>query len=151
MKYLSALLIGAVFGIGIVVSGMGDPAKVQNFFDVFSLWDASLAFVMGGALLVFAPGYFLLIRPRTAPVLEPAFRLPQYKRIDARLLAGAAIFGTGWGAVGFCPGGAIPMVGTFDGRVLLFIAAMAAGMLIARFASGIVTDRQRAAEVAASG
>ena len=92
------------------------------------------------------------MRKRTAPILEAEFRLPQRKTIDARLLGGAAVFGVGWGVVGFCPGGAIPMAGTLDGRVLLFIAAMAAGMLIARFASGMLSDRQRASvEVAASG
>lgn len=152
MKYLSALIVGAIFGVGIVISGMGNPAKVQNFFDLFGSWDPSLTFVMGGALLVFLPGYFLLVRPRPAPILEPEFHLPQRKVIDARLVGGAAVFGVGWGVVGFCPGGAIPMVGTLDASVFLFIAAMAAGMLIARFASGILADRQRAAEeVAASG
>jgi uncharacterized protein len=152
MKYLSAFLIGSIFGLGIVISGMGNPAKVQNFFDLFGTWDPSLAFVMGGALLVFMPGYFLMVRPRSAPVLEPQFRLPQRKEIDARLVGGAAVFGIGWGVVGFCPGGAIPMAGTLDGRVFLFIAAMAAGILIARVASGLLSDRQRAStEVAASG
>lgn len=151
MKYLSALIIGAIFGIGIVISGMGNPAKVQNFFDLFGSWDPSLTFVMGGGLLVFLPGYFLLVRPRAAPILEAEFRLPQRKTIDARLIGGAAVFGIGWGVVGFCPGGAIPMVGTLDGRVFLFIAAMAAGMLIARFASGMLADKQRAREAAASG
>lgn len=151
MKYLSSFLIGAIFGVGIVISGMGNPAKVQNFFDIFGTWDPSLSFVMAGALLVFAPGYFLLVRPRTAPVLEAEFRLPQRRAIDARLVGGAAVFGIGWGVVGFCPGGAIPMAGTLDGRVFLFIAAMVAGMLIARFASGVLADRERAAEIAASG
>jgi uncharacterized membrane protein YedE/YeeE len=152
MKYLSAFLIGSIFGVGIVISGMGDPAKVQNFFDLFGTWDPSLTFVMGGALLVFLPGYLLLVRPRSAPILEPEFRLPQRRVVDARLVGGAATFGVGWGVVGFCPGGAIPMVGTLDSRVFLFIAAMAVGMLIARFASGLLSDRQRAsAEVAVSG
>jgi uncharacterized membrane protein YedE/YeeE len=151
MKYLSSFLIGAIFGVGIVISGMGDPAKVQNFFDLFGTWDPSLTFVMGGALLVFLPGYFLLVRPRTAPLLESEFRLPQSKAIDTRLAGGSAVFGIGWGVVGFCPGGAIPMLGTLDGSVLLFVAAMMAGMLIARFATGILSDRRRAAETAASG
>ena len=151
MKYLSSLIIGAIFGIGIVISGMGNPAKVQNFFDLFGIWDPSLMFVMGGGLLVFLPGYFLLVRPRSKPILDVEFRLPERKVIDARLIAGSAVFGVGWGVVGFCPGGAIPMVGTLDGRVLLFIAAMAAGMLIARFASGLLADKQRAREAAASG
>lgn len=151
MKYLSAFLIGAIFGIGIVVSGMGDPAKVQNFFDLFGSWDPSLAFVMGGALLVFMPGYFLLVRPRTTPILEAEFRMPQRKAIDTRLIGGAATFGIGWGVVGFCPGGGIPMIGTGNGSVLLFVAAMVAGMLIARLVSGALSDRQRAAETAATG
>ena len=152
MRFLSYFVIGAVFGIGIVVSGMGDPAKVQNFFDLFGTWDPSLAFVMGGALLVFMPGYFLVVRSRTTPVLDPAFRLPQRKEIDGRLVGGAAVFGIGWGIVGFCPGGAIPMVATLDGRVFLFLAAMAAGILIARLGAGLLSDRQRAAaEVSASG
>lgn len=152
MRFLSFFLIGALFGIGIVVSGMGDPAKVQNFFDLAGTWDPSLTFVMGGALLVFLPGYFLLVRPRAAPILEAEFRLPQRKVIDARLVGGAAVFGIGWGVVGFCPGGAIPMAGTLDGRVFLFLAAMAAGILAARFLSGVLSDRQRAAtEVSASG
>lgn len=151
MKYLSTFLIGAIFGIGIVISGMGNPAKVQNFFDLLGSWDPSLAFVMGGGLLVFMPGYFLIISRRRAPVLETEFRLPQNRAIDARLLRGAAVFGVGWGVVGFCPGGAIPMLGTLNGNVLLFVAAMVAGMLIARFASGIASGRQRAAETAASG
>jgi uncharacterized membrane protein YedE/YeeE len=151
LKFLSAFVIGAVFGVGIVVSGMGNPAKVQNFFDILGSWDPSLAFVMGGALLVFLPGYFLLVRPRTVPLLESEFRLPQSKGIDTRLVGGSAVFGIGWGVVGFCPGGAIPMLGTLDGSVLLFVAAMVAGMLIARFATGILSDRRRAAETAAPG
>jgi uncharacterized membrane protein YedE/YeeE len=151
MKYASAFIIGAIFGLGIVISGMGNPAKVQNFFDLFGTWDPSLTFVMGGGLLVFLPGYFFIVRRRAVPILEPEFRLPQRKAIDAQLIGGAAVFGVGWGVVGFCPGGAIPMVGTLDGRVFLFIAAMAAGMLIARFASGMLADKQRAREAAASG
>ena len=151
MKYLSALLIGAIFGVGIVISGMGDPAKVQNFFDIFGSWDPSLVFVMGGALLVFLPGYFLLVRPRSTPVLEPEFRLPQGRTIDAKLVGGAAVFGIGWGVVGFCPGGAIPMIGTLDGRVLLFVAAMMTGMAIARFVSDRLTGRSKTAEFPASG
>jgi uncharacterized membrane protein YedE/YeeE len=151
MKYLSAFIIGAIFGVGIVISGMGNPAKVQNFFDLAGTWDPSLTFVMGGALLVFAPGYLLLVRPRAAPLLEAEFRLPRQKTVDGRLVGGAVVFGAGWGVVGFCPGGAIPMVGTLDGRVLLFIAAMAVGMVTARFASGMLADKGRAREAAASG
>ena len=151
MKYLSALLIGAVFGIGIVISGMGNPAKLQNFFDLAGTWDPSLAFVMGGALVVALPGYALIFRRRARPVLEPAFSLPSSKVVDARLVGGSALFGIGWGIVGFCPGGAIPVIGLFHASIFIFLAAMIAGMLAARMASGILNDRTRAAEVAASG
>ena len=151
MKYLSALLIGAVFGLGIAISGMGNPAKVQNFFDLAGTWDPSLAFVMAGALAIALPGYALIFRRRSRPVLEPAFSLPAQRVIDARLVGGSAIFGIGWGIVGFCPGGAIPVIGLLDTGVFIFLAAMIAGMLLARTASGILNDRARAAEVAASG
>lgn len=151
MKYLSALLIGAVFGLGIAISGMGNPAKVQNFFDLAGTWDPSLAFVMGGALAVALPGYALIFRRRARPVLEPAFSLPTQSAIDARLVGGSAIFGIGWGIVGFCPGGAIPVIGLLDAGIFIFLAAMITGMLIARVATGMLNDRARAAEVAASG
>ena len=151
MKYLSTFLIGAVFGIGIVISGMGNPAKVQNFFDLFGSWDPSLAFVMGGALLVFMPGYFLIVRRRATPVLEAEFRLPQNTAIDRRLIGGAAVFGIGWGIVGFCPGASIPMIATLDGHVLLFVAAMLAGMAIARLLSRWLAGRPPASEAMVSG
>ena len=151
MKYLSALLIGAVFGLGIAISGMGNPAKVQNFFDLAGIWDPSLAFVMAGALTIALPGYALIFRRRARPVLEPAFSLPTKSTVDARLIGGSAIFGIGWGIVGFCPGGAIPVIGLLDTGVFIFLAAMIAGMLLARTASGILNDRARAAEVMASG
>ncbi|UVC09714.1 YeeE/YedE family protein [Rhizobium sp. TH2] len=151
MKYLSALLIGAVFGIGIAISGMGNPAKVQNFFDLAGTWDPSLAFVMAGALAAALPGYALIFRRRQKPVLELAFSLPTRSTIDARLVGGSAVFGIGWGIVGFCPGGAIPVIGLVDNSIFIFLAAMITGMLLARTASGILNDRARAAEVTASG
>src|SRR5262245_23967567 len=103
MKLLSALLIGAIFGLGIAISGMGNPAKVQNFFDLAGTWDPSLAFVMAGALVLALPGYALTFRRHKRPVLERSFSLPNQKTIDFRLVAGAAIFGVGWGIAGFCP------------------------------------------------
>lgn len=132
MKYLSAFLIGAVFGLGIVISGMGNPAKVQNFFDVFGSWDPSLSFVMGGALAVVLPGYALIFRRRSEPLLEAEYRLPTRTAIDGRLVGGAAIFGVGWGIVGYCPGGAIPVIGLLDPSIFLFIAAMLAGIAATR-------------------
>lgn len=131
MRLLSAYLIGLVFGIGISISGMADPAKVLNFFDLFGTWDPSLAFVMGGGLLVTFIGYRLVLR-QPAPVLEPAFIVPKSKRLDLRLLGGSALFGIGWGIAGFCPGGVLPVIGTGRPDVLSFVVALIAGILVAR-------------------
>ena len=131
MRLVSAYLIGLVFGIGIAVSGMANPAKVINFFDVAGSWDPSLAFVMGGALLVTFLGYRLVLqRPR--PVLVAQFRIPTSRTIDARLIAGSAVFGIGWGISGFCPGGAIPALGTGRIEPLVAVAALLAGIFAAR-------------------
>lgn len=131
MRLIATYAIGLVFGIGISLSGMANPAKVLNFFDVAGSWDPSLAFVMGGALLVAAIGYrFVLARP--GPALAPGFQVPTARQIDARLLAGSAIFGVGWGIAGFCPGGALPALGTLRPEVLIFVASTAVGILAAR-------------------
>ena len=131
MRLLTALLIGLVFGVGISVSGMINPAKVLNFFDLAGTWDPSLAFVMAGALAVAIPGYRLvLVRP--APAFEHGFHLPGTRMIDRRLILGSATFGIGWGLAGFCPGGALPALGTGDPAVLLFLAALVVGLLFAR-------------------
>jgi uncharacterized membrane protein YedE/YeeE len=132
MRLVSAFAIGLIFGLGIAVSGMINPAKVLNFFDLAGTWDPSLAFVMTGALAVVIPGYRVVFR-RPAPVMEPRFQLPDNKMIDRRLVLGSATFGVGWGIAGFCPGGALPALGTGDPLVLLFIAALVCGMLIARW------------------
>ena len=131
MKLVAAYAIGLVFGLGISISGMANPAKVLNFFDVAGPWDPSLALVMGGALLVALPGYRLVLR-RPAPALAQAFQVPAARALDARLLGGAAIFGIGWGIAGFCPGGALPALGTGRAEVLIFVSAAAAGILAAR-------------------
>lgn len=131
MKLLTTYLIGAIFGLGIVMSGMGNPAKVLNFFDVEGNWDPSLILVMGGALVVTFVGYRLVL-PRPAPLYEPKFSLPTSRVIDARLLGGSALFGIGWGMTGFCPGGALPVLGTGNADVVLFVGAMVAGMLATR-------------------
>lgn len=131
MPLLSTYLIGLLFGLGISVSGMVNPAKVLNFFDLAGSWDPSLAFVMGGALSVTLLGYRLVLaRPR--PFIGDRFHLPTATRIDARLLAGSALFGLGWGIAGFCPGGALPALGTGRVDVLIFVAALILGMLGAR-------------------
>jgi len=131
MRILSALAIGLLFGIGIAVSGMMNPAKVLNFFDLAGSWDPSLAFVMGGALAVAVPGYRLVLgRPR--PTFEARFQLPDTRMIDRRLVLGSGLFGIGWGIAGFCPGGALPALGTGKPEVFLFVAALIGGLLIAR-------------------
>lgn len=131
MRLLTALLIGLIFGLGISVSGMINPAKVLNFFDLAGTWDPSLAFVMAGALAVAIPGYRLTLS-RPAPAFEPRFQLPDTSVIDRRLVLGSATFGVGWGIAGFCPGGALPAIGTGDPTVFLFLAALIGGLLIAR-------------------
>jgi hypothetical protein len=135
MRLLSALLIGLIFGIGIAISGMMNPAKVLNFFDLAQIgagtWDPSLAFVMGGALAVAIPGYRMVLG-RPAPVMEDRFQLPDTRVIDRRLVLGSATFGVGWGIAGFCPGGALPALGTGEFEAYLFVAALIGGLLLAR-------------------
>ena len=131
MRLVTALLVGLIFGLGISVSGMANPAKVLNFFDLAGTWDPSLAFVMAGALAVAIPGYRLVLA-RPAPAFEDRFQLPDTRVIDRRLILGSATFGIGWGIAGFCPGGALPAIGTGDPAVFLFLAAPIGGLLGAR-------------------
>jgi uncharacterized protein len=131
-RMFSALAAGLVFGLGIAVSGMGNPAKVLNFFDPFGTFDPSLAFVMGGALAVAAIGYRVIFGMRAAPLLDTAFHLPTSRVIDAKLVGGSALFGIGWGIAGFCPGGSVPALGFAPWPTALFLIAMAAGMMFAR-------------------
>lgn len=143
MRNLLTFFIGSIFGTGIAMSGMANPAKVINFFDVAGTWDPSLAFVMGGAVIVTFIGYRLVFS-RSAPVYEPTFDVPTNRQLDARLLIGSGVFGVGWGIAGFCPGGALPALGTLDTRVVIFVAALIAGMLITRTALDRVAFRTRA-------
>lgn len=131
MRLFSTYLIGLVFGVGISISGMANPAKVINFFDVAGSWDPSLIFVMGGAVVVAFLGYRIVLR-RPAPIIDATFHLPDNPRIDARLLGGAAVFGLGWGIAGFCPGGALPALGTGRIEVVAFVAALIAGIFVAK-------------------
>ena len=137
-----ALICGALFGMGLVVSGMTDTERVQGFLDVFGQWDPTLAFVMGGALVPMALAWRVAARRGQALLGGPLPAAPSH-RIDLRLLAGAAIFGTGWGLVGFCPGPAIASVGLFDWRAVVFVAAMAVGMALSSrvLAPGASTGR----------
>ncbi|MGI3211253.1 DUF6691 family protein [Roseovarius tibetensis] len=131
MRLLSAFLVGLIFGTGIAVSGMINPAKVLNFFDIAGTWDPSLAFVMGGALVTTFIGYRLVLR-RDAPLIESRFQLPTARSIDTRLIGGSAVFGIGWGIAGFCPGAAVPALGTGRWEVAVFVAALLAGLWTAR-------------------
>lgn len=124
---IAALLSGLVFGLGLILSGMGDPAKVQNFLDFFGQWDPSLALVMGGAIAVGLIAFRWAKRRKTA-LLGDAMQLPASTAIDRQLLTGSALFGIGWGLAGFCPGPAIMNLSTLTPQVWLFVAAMLAGM-----------------------
>lgn len=132
MRYITVFLIGALFGLGIVISGMGNPAKVLNFFDLAGTFDPSLIFVMAGALSVAVPGYALIFRRRQKPVFGDTFVLPKAKLIDRKLVGGSAVFGIGWGIAGFCPGAAIPALGLGHPAALIFVAAILVGIVIAR-------------------
>lgn len=132
MRFLQVFLIGALFGTGIALSGMANPAKVLNFFDLAGSFDPSLAFVMAGALTVAAPGYAILFRMREKPLFDQSFRLPKPSAIDAKLIGGSAVFGIGWGIAGFCPGASIPALGLGHASAAIFVAALLVGVLIAR-------------------
>jgi uncharacterized membrane protein YedE/YeeE len=147
MKLLSAYLIGLIFGVGIAFSGMANPAKVLNFFDVAGTWDPSLVFVMGGAMVTTMIGYRFVLR-RSKPALAPRFQLPTASDLDARLLGGSAVFGVGWGIAGFCPGGALPALGTGRLEVAVFVAALVAGILLARAIQKGMGPRQPAGKPA---
>lgn len=132
MKLIVAYGVGLLFGIGITISGMANPAKVINFFDITGSWDPSLAFVMGGALIMTYVGYraiFIMGRP----VLETELSLPTRSDLDLRLVGGSALFGIGWGIAGFCPGGALPALGTGNPSVLIFVSALVVGIWIAKW------------------
>jgi len=131
MPALYALLSGLLFGAGLAISDMVNPARVQNFLDIAGAWDPTLAFVMAGALTVALPGYRLVLT-RRAPLAAPSFQRPATDTIDARLIGGAAVFGVGWGLAGICPGPAFADVVTFAPGVFVFIAAMLAAMLLVR-------------------
>ena len=127
MQILMALIAGLVFGIGLIVSGMTDPAKVQGFLDLAGAWDPSLAFVMGGAILVGTVAFRFAGR-RERSLLGAAMRLPTAKRIDRRLVLGSLAFGAGWGLAGYCPGPALASLASGGVKPLIFTLAMLAGM-----------------------
>jgi len=124
--WLTAFGAGLLFGLGLWVSGMADPAKVLGFLDVAGRWDPSLAFVMGGAVGVTAIAFPLVLR-RGRPLFEGGFRLAELRHLDARLVAGSAIFGLGWGIGGFCPGPGLTALASLSAEAGVFVAAMIAG------------------------
>lgn len=125
---IASLICGLLFGLGLIISGMSNPARVLNFLDFSANWDATLAFVMGGAILVAAPGIFW-VRKRSKPLFANKFDIPTSKTIDAKLILGSAAFGIGWGISGFCPGPAVVAIASLQTDVLLFVGAMIVGML----------------------
>ena len=131
MRALLALLSGTLFGFGLALSGMMNPARVRGFLDLLGAWDPTLAFVMGGAMLVMAAAW-LVQRRLARPLLGTHYHLPARQSVDARLLGGAALFGVGWGLAGLCPGPAIASLGTALPQVLVFVVAMAVGMITVR-------------------
>ncbi|AKR54599.1 permease [Devosia sp. H5989] len=139
-RVLTAAFIGLIFGTGIALSGMINPAKVLNFFDLAGAWDPSLAFVMAGALAVTALGYRFVLK-RGRPALDTRFHLPAKRRLDVPLVAGSAAFGIGWGMTGFCPGGAIPALGLGESSAWLFVASMAVGIAAARLVRNALVAR----------
>ena len=127
MTLLVSLLTGLVFGIGLIVSGMADPAKVLGFLDLAGVWDPSLAFVMAGAIAVSVVA-FAVARRRTVSLLGAEMKLPTGRQIDRRLVAGSVVFGIGWGMAGFCPGPGLVALGMGEIKAAVFVAAMLAGM-----------------------
>lgn len=136
MSILIQFAIGLTFGLGLVIAGMSDPAKVLNFLDLAAIptgtWDPSLVFVLAGAIAVTFVGFRFVLR-RKQPILGEKFHLPTATDLDARIIAGPAIFGVGWGVAGFCPGPAFTALGVASTSGALFVAAMLVGMVIARW------------------
>ncbi|WJR77074.1 DUF6691 family protein [Bradyrhizobium sp. NP1] len=146
---IASFLCGLVFGAGLLISGMTQPEKVLGFLDVFGAWDATLAFVMAGAVAVSAAG-FALARRRGGPVLASAYRWPTRTDIDAPLAAGAILFGIGWGLVGLCPGPALVNLAGLSRPILVFVVAMAIGMLFHERYRTLGATRQPAGSAQAS-
>jgi uncharacterized protein len=141
---LAALGAGLIFGLGLVVSHMANPAKVVNFLDVFGAWDPSLIFVMATAIPVAALG-FAFARRRARPALAPEFQLPERTAIDLPLIGGATLFGIGWGLVGFCPGPALVAIGFGRREAVLVVAAMIAGVALVELVARLGGRRLSAA------
>ncbi|TAK63278.1 DUF6691 family protein [Methylobacter sp.] len=129
MLNISAFFVGLIFGLGLIVSGMTNPAKIIGFLDLAGAWDPSLAFVMGGAILI-GSGGFALAKKRRRSLLGAPMQLPTATNLDKRLLLGSTAFGVGWGIAGFCPGPAVVSAAAGQPKAWIFVAAMLSGMAL---------------------
>ncbi|TDV96706.1 hypothetical protein BDK62_110153 [Halomonas alkaliantarctica] len=135
MRTLMAYAAGLLFGLGLAISGMTDPARVLGFLDIAGEWDPTLAFVLGGAVITTFIGYRLVLR-RSSPFFGDKFQLPTKRELDSRLLGGAALFGIGWGLSGYCPGPAIASVVGLTTPLVAMLVAMIGGWWLAKRFSG---------------
>lgn len=131
MNLITALLSGIIFGAGLAISGMTDTAKVLGFLDLFGNWDPSLAFVMGGALILTITGFYVILK-KERPLLDSQFYLPDTTKIDKKLIVGATFFGIGWGLYGYCPGPAVASITYLEPETAIFLVSMVSGMAAAR-------------------
>ena len=142
MNAVWAFLAGLLFGLGLIVSGMTDPSKIIGFLDITGAWDPSLAFVMGGAVLVGVVA-FRFARRRTASFLGGAMHIPSARHIDRPLMLGSLAFGVGWGLAGYCPGPAVVALGSGQDQAVVFVVAMIAGMVLYEAADRLFHARRR--------
>ena len=145
MLVFTSLLAGLVFGFGLIVSGMANPAKVLGFLDLGGAWDPSLALVMGGAIAV-GLGAFAVAKKCTVSLLGSVMKLPPAGAVDLRLVMGSSLFGIGWGMAGFCPGPALVALGMGEGKAVVFVVAMLAGMLVFQVLEALPASRTPASD-----
>tara|TARA_B110000263_G_scaffold78820_1_gene68796 strand:+ start:241 stop:645 length:405 start_codon:yes stop_codon:yes gene_type:complete len=131
MNKIISLISGAIFGFGLTVSSMTNPAKVLGFLNLFGQWDPSLIFVMIGAIIVSSP-FFFLLKDKEKPLFAQSFSIPEIKKIDTKLIIGSSLFGVGWGSVGLCPGPALSSLALLNNYSLAFIVSMFLGFLLAK-------------------
>tara|TARA_B110000438_G_C15498137_1_gene514466 strand:- start:80 stop:484 length:405 start_codon:yes stop_codon:yes gene_type:complete len=131
MDKIISLISGAIFGFGLTLSSMTNPAKVLGFLNLFGQWDPSLIFVMIGAIIVSSP-FFFLLKDKEKPLFAQSFSIPEIKKIDTKLIIGSSLFGVGWGSVGLCPGPALSSLALLNNYSLAFIVSMFLGFLLAK-------------------